>query len=61
MPLLQLKHIKKYYPVKQNPLKLSLSSSSINKVIDDISFELDEGKVLVLLQGNLVQAKNDFR
>ena len=49
MPLLQLKHIKKYYPVKQNPLKLSSSSSSsINKVIDDISFELDEGKVLVL-------------
>src|SRR6476619_6609695 len=48
MPILQLKHIKKYYHVKQNPLKLSSTSSSINKVIDDISFELDEGKVLVL-------------
>jgi peptide/nickel transport system ATP-binding protein len=47
MPLLQLEHIKKYYPIKQNPLKFSSSSSSI-KVIDDISFELDEGKVLVL-------------
>jgi peptide/nickel transport system ATP-binding protein len=48
MPLLQLKNVKKYYSIKQNALKYFSQSSKIKKVIDDVSFELDEGKVLVL-------------
>ena len=48
MPLLQLKNVKKYYSIKQNALKFFSQSSKIKKVIDDVSFELDEGKVLVL-------------
>ncbi len=48
MSLLQLKHVKKYYSIKQNALKFFSSSLMIKKVIDDISFELDQGKVLVL-------------
>jgi peptide/nickel transport system ATP-binding protein len=47
MSLLQLNHVQKSFPAKQNPFQLLSSSSSI-KVIDDVSFELDEGKVLVL-------------
>lgn len=47
MSLLQLKHVNKSFPAKQNPFKL-LSQSSNIKVIDDVSFELDDGKVLVL-------------
>lgn len=47
MPLLQIQNVKKYFSTKQNPFKLSSSSSNF-KVIDDVSFELDEGKVLVL-------------
>ncbi len=46
MPLLQLKNVKKYYNIKQNAFKFS-SSSTIKKVIDDVSFELNEGEVLV--------------
>jgi len=48
VPLLQLKNVKKYYSIKQNALKFFSQSSKIKKVIDDVSFELDEGKVLVL-------------
>ncbi len=48
MPLLQLKNVKKYYNIKQNAFKFSSSSTTIKKVIDDISFELHEGEVLVL-------------
>jgi peptide/nickel transport system ATP-binding protein len=47
MSLLKLKHVKKSFPAKQNPFKL-LSPSPNIKVIDDVSFELDDGKVLVL-------------
>ncbi len=48
MPLLQLKNVKKYYSIKQNALNFFSRSSKIKKVIDDVSFDLDEGKVLVL-------------
>jgi peptide/nickel transport system ATP-binding protein len=48
MSLLQLKHVKKYYSVKQNALKFFSPSIKIKKVIDDVSFDLDQGKVLVL-------------
>jgi peptide/nickel transport system ATP-binding protein len=48
MSLLQLKHVKKYYPIKQNAFKFISPSLKIKKVIDDVSFELDRGKVLVL-------------
>jgi peptide/nickel transport system ATP-binding protein len=48
MPLLELKHVKKYYSIKQNPFKFGSSSIKIKKVIDDVSFGLDQGKVLVL-------------
>ncbi|MBA3749427.1 MAG: ABC transporter ATP-binding protein [Nitrosopumilus sp.] len=48
MSLLQLKHVKKYYSVKQNALKFFSPVIKIKKVIDDVSFDLDQGKVLVL-------------
>jgi peptide/nickel transport system ATP-binding protein len=47
-PILKLKHVKKYYSMKQNALKFFSSSLTIKKVIDDVSFELNEGEVLVL-------------
>jgi peptide/nickel transport system ATP-binding protein len=48
MSLLQLKNIKKYYSIRQNALKFLSSSINTKKVIDGVSFELDQGKVLVL-------------
>jgi peptide/nickel transport system ATP-binding protein len=48
MPLLELKHVKKYYSLKQNAFKFISPSVKIKKVIDDVSFELDRGEVLVL-------------
>ena len=47
-PILQLKNVKKYYSMRQNALNFFSSSLTIKKVIDDISFELAEGEVLVL-------------
>src|SRR5919112_1559060 len=48
MSLLQLKNIKKYYSIMQNALNFISPSINTKKVIDDVSFELDQGKVLVL-------------
>ncbi len=48
MSLLELKHVKKYYSLKQNAFKFISPSKKIKKVIDDVSFELDQGEVLVL-------------
>ena len=48
MSLLQLKNIKKYYTVRQISLKFLSPSINTKKVIDGVSFELDQGKVLVL-------------
>ncbi len=46
-PLLQVKHIKKYFILNQNIFKIN-SSKSIKKAIDDVSFELEQGEVLVI-------------
>ncbi len=48
MPLLELKNVKKYYSIKQNAFKFISPSLKIKKVVDDVSFELDPGEVLVL-------------
>src|SRR5919107_74507 len=48
MSLLQLKNIKKYYSIRQNTLKFLSPSINTKKVIDGVSFELAQGKVLVL-------------
>ena len=48
MSLLQLKNIKKYYSIRQNALNFISPSINTKKVIDGVSFELDQGKVLVL-------------
>ena len=48
MPLLELKHVKKYYSIKQNAFKFVSPSMKIKKVIDDVSFGLNQGEVLVL-------------
>ena len=48
MALLHLNHVKKSFVMKKNTLSFLPSSFKTKKAVDDVSFELDEGKVLVL-------------
>ncbi len=48
MPLLQVKNIKKYFTVNQNILRRFSSTIQIKKAVDDVSFDLELGEVLVL-------------
>jgi peptide/nickel transport system ATP-binding protein len=46
--LLQLNHVKKYFPIKKSIFSVLPSSVKVKKAVDDVSFELDSGEVLVL-------------
>ena len=47
-PLLQLRKVNKTFPIHRNIFQLFSSSNSIRKVIDNVSFDLGQGEVLVI-------------
>ncbi len=47
-PLLQLKNVNKTFPIHRNIFHLFSSSNPTRKVIDNVSFDLERGEVLVI-------------